>query len=525
VLLSLAEARTAIFGSVKIFISYPREERAVAEHLNFALLANHHDVFFDFDDLTPGLEYDQAIARAIESSDLFIFLITPGAVTAGRYTLTELRLAEERWPHPNGRVLPVMLVSTDMSTVPAYLRAVDIFMPSGDPAVETAHQAERLLRSRRLTTRVLRWARSRTGMVTLGSIVVIGAVAGIARPWEQSAGGRTVRLPAEVRRRARAAASMDDSGFVIATANPAQLVRYSARGVPIGEPVELMGEPVSVRRTPTQILVATRARDGIMVFDAKKLRMVDSIALDPGLVRQPHGFANPPRRSGDIQSVALRGGDPWVTTGDRDGEPTMLRFRTGERRWEVATFVVDTAGFGSDALGVRLRDINGELWGASVRASASFVYHVVGFVRIDRFNGRNLKLVSCAHDVAESPSGNALFLSCDNELQEVYAEGNQITLVRTRPTLPSERATGNFTYDILESDSSRVIVALNTVSGANDRPTHARIAEVDSAGQVNTLLDIKDAVVRSMGVTPGSVVAVLRRADGSSDVTVVSRRR
>jgi hypothetical protein len=53
----------------------------------------------------------------------------------------------------------------------------------------------------------------------------------------------------------------------------------------------------------------------------------------------------------------------------------------------------------------------------------------------------------------------------------------------------------------------------------------ARVAEVDSVGGVRTLLDEKDAAVRSLAVTPRSVIAVLRRADGSADAVVIPRKR
>lgn len=511
---------------MKIFVSYPSEERSIAERLNLALLGHGHDVFFDRADLPPGLEYDQAITRALETSDLFIFLITPGAVAAGRYTLTELKLAEERWPVPGGRVLPVMLRATDMALVPSYLRAVNVLIPTGDAVAETAHEVQRLVRSRRLTTRAWNRVRSRSGVILLGCIALVGAAVWIGRLWDNDIlGGAFTRLPADVRQRARGAAAMVDSGFVIATANPAQLLRFSERGKQVGLPIDIMGDPVALERTPAQLMIVTRAPDGVMVFDAKKLRVVDSTLLDPTLVRKPYGIADPPRRSGDIQSVAAGRGGLWVTTGDRDGEPTVLRFRL-DRVWDVPTFTVDSAGFGRDAMGVRLRNIKGELWGARMRGNPSSLYHLVGFIRIDRFRGRDLKLVSCAHDVAESPAGNPLILSCDNELQEVYSEGNGLRLVGTRPTLPPERLPRSSTYDILATDSSRVIVALNTeATEPNNRPLHARIAEVDSVGVVKSLLDVKDAVVQSMAVTRRSVVAVLKRADQSSDVVIVSRRR
>ena len=64
--------------------------------------------------------------------------ISPHAIEPGSYTLTELRMAQERWPHPGRRVLPVMLEPTEIERVPAYLRAVTIFQPAGNVAAELA---------------------------------------------------------------------------------------------------------------------------------------------------------------------------------------------------------------------------------------------------------------------------------------------------------------------------------------------------------------------------------------------------
>ena len=513
---------------MKIFLSYPSEERSAAERLNLALLQQGHDVFFDRADLPPGLEYDQAIATAIAASDLFIFLITPASVTAGRYTLTEVKLTEERWPRPDGRVLPVMMRATDIASVPSYLRAVNILVPRGDAVAETAHEVRRLTRGLRLTTRLARRLRSPIGLAAVATIVAASAFTWIARPWENGfSGRRTVRLPAPVRQHARAVVATADSGFAIATSNPPRLVRFSELGVPIGEPVDLMGEPVSMTRTARNIVVVTRATDGLMVFEAKKLRLVDSTILDPGRVEPPFRFVNPPRRSGDIQSVAVgKLGDLWVTTGDRDGEPTVLRFRQGDKTWSVATFTADTAGFGPDAKGVRLKDVNGDIWGVRARGEPSALYHFLGFIRIDRFDGKDRAIVRCAHDVAPASPKTILLMSCDNELQEVSADASEFRLVRTRRVVPAERVAGTSSYDLLETDSGRVVVALSTVGDQpDDRPLRARIAEVDSAGAVEQLLDEPNAAIQSIGVTPTSVVAVLRRAGGSADAIVVPRRR
>ena len=364
---------------MKIFLSHPSEERDVAERLNLALVQQGHNVFFDRADLEPGREYDQAIANAIAASELFIFLITPGSVTPGRYTLTEVKLAEERWPHPDGRVLPVMLRKTDFTAVPNYLRAVDILTPTGEPVAETAHEVQRLVRGHRLTTRLGRWGRTPAGLATAAVVLIaVSALAWVVRPWASGrVGVTTVTLPADVRGRARAVAPLLDSGFIVATSNPPQLLRFTESGVPFGDAVDLMGDPVWMSRTPAQVLVVTRARDGVMVFDLKKLHVTDSSIVDPSRIKPVYRFENPPRRSGDLQSAAVGPrGELWMTTGDRDGEPTVVRYHPSDETWDIPTFSVDTAGFGPGAKGVTLHDLRGELWGVRARGNPSAIYHL-----------------------------------------------------------------------------------------------------------------------------------------------------
>ncbi|MEO8560990.1 MAG: toll/interleukin-1 receptor domain-containing protein [bacterium] len=508
---------------MKIFLSYPSDERAVAERLEFALLALGHDVFFDRADLAPGLEYDQAIVRAVETSDLFVFLITPMSVSAGRYTLTELGLAERRWPHPSGRVLPVMLRATPIDAVPAYLRAVSIFTPSGEAVAETAQETQRLARALPFVTKASRRLRTRTGAIAaLATIAVVGTAL-----WLVS--DRAVPpLSSDVRHRARAVAPTADSGFVLAVAAPNQVLRFSAAGAPIGQPIALMGEPVSATRMPRQMLIVTRAPDGVTVLDWKYLHIVDTIRLDASRLAPLPKEVRLPRLSTDIQSAAAwTRGMMWAVTGERDGDAAIVRFRPGERRWEVPTWVLRPEGVvGADARGLLLRLVKNDLWAVTAHASPSSLYHIVDPMRIDEFGGRDLKMVSCAHDVATSAAGNLLLLSCDNELQEVSVEGKALTLVSARRTLPSESAPGNWTDEILIPDGRAVVVALNTeVNQPSGRPRRARIAEIDSAGAVATLLDVRDAVVRSMAVTTTMVIAVLRRADGSTDAMRLTRRR
>src|SRR5574338_417110 len=117
---------------MKIFLSYSSTDQDLADRIRLALVAQKHKVFFDRNDLDPGHEYDARIAHVIEHTDLFLFLISPESLTEGRYTLTELGIAQRKWSHPDRHVLPVMIRATPFDRIPPYLKAVTILKPAGD---------------------------------------------------------------------------------------------------------------------------------------------------------------------------------------------------------------------------------------------------------------------------------------------------------------------------------------------------------------------------------------------------------
>lgn len=125
---------------MRIFLSYASEDIKEAEEIALALGAAGHEVFFDRSSLSGGEDYHTVIRDRIADSDRLVFLVTPRSVAEGAYTLTELRMARERWPHPKGHVLPVLLERTEMDRIPAYLRSVTLFQPEGNAAAEiSAH--------------------------------------------------------------------------------------------------------------------------------------------------------------------------------------------------------------------------------------------------------------------------------------------------------------------------------------------------------------------------------------------------
>jgi hypothetical protein len=81
----------------------------------------------------------------VEAADGLVFLVSPSSVQTGRYTLTELKYARHKWPHPKNRVLPVIVQPTDFERIPAYLKAVTILEPEGNVAAEVTEAVNNLV--------------------------------------------------------------------------------------------------------------------------------------------------------------------------------------------------------------------------------------------------------------------------------------------------------------------------------------------------------------------------------------------
>jgi formylglycine-generating enzyme required for sulfatase activity len=140
---------------MRIFLSYASQDRDAARAIELSLREQGHDVFFDRDDLPPGEEFHNRIRKAITQSHLIVFLVSPDAVDAGSYTLTELEIAEKTWNRPGGRVLPVILKPTPIASLPPFLSSVTFLETSGNIPAAVAAAVHRIeaQRRRRLFTR------------------------------------------------------------------------------------------------------------------------------------------------------------------------------------------------------------------------------------------------------------------------------------------------------------------------------------------------------------------------------------
>jgi hypothetical protein len=130
---------------MRIFISYSASDASEAHLMASALQARGYNVFFDKENLGAGQSYDGKIERAVHSADLFIFLLSPEAIEPGRYTMSELGYAQQRWPNPDRYILPVMVRAVDLNNVPDYLRAVSFLKPSGNLVAEVGSAVDQML--------------------------------------------------------------------------------------------------------------------------------------------------------------------------------------------------------------------------------------------------------------------------------------------------------------------------------------------------------------------------------------------
>jgi TIR domain len=131
---------------MKIFLSYPSTQRALAENIDAVLGSEGHSVFFDRDSLQAGETYDQRIREAIHECRLFIFLVSPDSVKHGSYALTELALLESLDVSVRPALLPVLVAPLDFGQLPAFLGARTVYQPSGYVPAEVAAQVDLIAR-------------------------------------------------------------------------------------------------------------------------------------------------------------------------------------------------------------------------------------------------------------------------------------------------------------------------------------------------------------------------------------------
>src|SRR3970282_710846 len=95
----------------KVFVSYSRKDSVVARKLIEALKTIEQDVWVDWEDIPPAVDWLENIFRGMEGSDAFIFLISPDSIASEVCNVEVKRAALN-----NKRIIPIVLRDVDPKT-------------------------------------------------------------------------------------------------------------------------------------------------------------------------------------------------------------------------------------------------------------------------------------------------------------------------------------------------------------------------------------------------------------------------
>jgi hypothetical protein len=126
-----------------VFLSYASEDRPIVEKIKNALEAVGIDVFFDQEDLHPGVDWERTLRKSIPQSSLFVPVISHHTLTSRRrFFVMEWNLAlieAQKAPVSEIFLLPVVIDDTrqDAREIPEQFRAIQWqALPGGQPTSE-----------------------------------------------------------------------------------------------------------------------------------------------------------------------------------------------------------------------------------------------------------------------------------------------------------------------------------------------------------------------------------------------------
>lgn len=103
-----------------VFISYSRRDKEFVRRLSDALKAHDRDPWIDWEDISPGVDWQQEIRLGIENANTFLFVMSPDAIVS-RQCIVELEQAIAL----NKRLLPILLREFDYSDVHPALSSIN----------------------------------------------------------------------------------------------------------------------------------------------------------------------------------------------------------------------------------------------------------------------------------------------------------------------------------------------------------------------------------------------------------------
>lgn len=143
----------------KVFLSYSRKDRAVAQRIAEALRTRHFGVFKDTDDILPTEEWKTRLEQLIAEADTIVFVLSPNSA-ASEVCAWEVAHAEAL----NKRIAPVVIDEVGAEVVPEALRRLNFIFCTAQDRFEDA--ADTLLSS--LNTDI-DWIREHTRLAAMAS--------------------------------------------------------------------------------------------------------------------------------------------------------------------------------------------------------------------------------------------------------------------------------------------------------------------------------------------------------------------
>ena len=84
----------------QLFISYSRKDTEIARRLTDRFTAQGLNVWVDWQDIPPSVDWIKEIQKGIEEADIFLFLISPDSVASQicKDEIAHASINAKRWP-------------------------------------------------------------------------------------------------------------------------------------------------------------------------------------------------------------------------------------------------------------------------------------------------------------------------------------------------------------------------------------------------------------------------------------------
>ncbi|MGK7877393.1 MAG: toll/interleukin-1 receptor domain-containing protein, partial [Xenococcaceae cyanobacterium] len=314
-------------SSLEVFISYSRANSDFARRLNDALQQLGKTTWFDQESIASGEDFQKEIHRGIESSDNFLFIISPKSVNSP-YCADEVEYALSL----NKRFVTVLhsnMPSSELHPALARVQWIDFNRHGGDFCVNFSELIRTLDTDRDHVREHTKWSQRALEWQEKGSedLLLRGSELAIAKNWLQEAEKNNKQPPATELQKAFIGASADlRNRLKQAEANRRRREIRTAWGIAVGSVVAVavssgLGLMVWNQSKQAQLNLAdSLARYSLSLFNEGKELDAFVAAIRAGKILQKHKASDPEVINSALQSAInkrsehnrLEGHDSWV---------------------------------------------------------------------------------------------------------------------------------------------------------------------------------------------------------------------